>query len=60
MTQISADRCPYNPIRHPSESWDIPVGGRDARPIETPAFAGVTGSGGVRSARFFAFAGKQK
>ncbi|UUL83393.1 DNA mismatch repair endonuclease MutL [Sphingomonas qomolangmaensis] len=28
--------------RHPSESWDLPVGERDAYNEETPAFAGVT------------------
>ena len=60
MTQSSLDRIRPTPNRHPSESWDIPVGGRGTRPIETPAFAGVTGGVGVPSADFFAFAREQK
>ena len=36
-------------IRHPSKSWGIPIGSRDARPMNIPAFAGMTGS--VESAR---------
>ena len=48
------------PTRHPSESWDIPLGGRSICPNETPAFAGVTSVGGVPSAGFFGFAKEQK
>jgi len=29
-------------FRLPSESWGIPVGGRHARPMNIPAFAGMT------------------
>ncbi len=35
-------------IRHPSESWGIAIGSRDTRPMNIPAFAGMTG--GVRVA----------
>ncbi len=30
-------------LRHPSESWDIPVGACSTRPMNIPAFAGMTG-----------------
>jgi len=30
------------PDRHPSEGWGLPPQSDDARPVETPAFAGVT------------------
>ncbi len=36
----SASRAP--PVRHPSESWDLPVPGRSARPDDIPASAGMT------------------
>jgi hypothetical protein len=34
-------------IRHPSESWGIPVGERYACPMIIPAFAGMTVEFGV-------------
>ncbi len=36
-----------NPLRHPSEGWGLSVGERSDRPMETPAFAGVTIGAGV-------------
>ena len=49
MTQSSLDRIRPTPTRHPSESWDIPVGGRGARPMEIPDFAGMTGGEGAEA-----------
>jgi hypothetical protein len=30
------------PIRHPSEDWGLPVGGRNTSPTKIPAYAGMT------------------
>ncbi len=35
----------YLSVRHPSESWGIPLGGRGGIMGEIPAFAGMTGFG---------------